>query len=87
MKIIKTKTENGLQVYSDSEIVALFCDETNFLTFDKFTGVLQVGLPDEVADWDIDNIQTFNTIEECKDYININNLTQLEIIETELETL
>ena len=75
MKIIKTKTETGLQIYCDCEIVALFCDTEVYLSFDKFKGILQVGLPEDLSNWNESNIMTFSTIEECKTYID-DNLTK-----------
>ena len=73
---IKTKNETGLEIYSDEPIVALFCNETTYLTFDKFKGTLQVGLPDEFSNWNENNIITFYSIEDCHAYINENNLNQ-----------
>ena len=74
MKIIKTKTDSGLQIYSDCDIVALFCNDTIYLSFDKFKGILQIGLPEDLTNWNEDNILTFDTIEECQNYITTNNL-------------
>lgn len=76
MKIIKTKTDSGLQIYCDCEIVALFCNDTIYLSFDKFKGILQIGLPADLSNWNEDNILTFGTIEECRQHIEINNLTK-----------
>lgn len=76
MKIIKTKIDNGLQIYSDCKIVALFCNDTTYLTFDMFKGTMQIGLPEEFAEWNENNIITFYSIEDCHAYINENNLNQ-----------
>lgn len=76
MKIIKTKTDSGLQIYSDEPIVALFCNDTIYLSFDKFKGTMQVALPEELSNWNENNIITFYSIEDCHAYINENNLNQ-----------
>lgn len=76
MKIIKTKNESGLQIYSDEPIVALFCNDTIYLTFDMFKGILQVGLPEDLQNWNEDNILTLGTIEECQNYIETKELNK-----------
>jgi len=85
--IQKTKTPAGLEIYSKETKWALLCNSTHYWKYFSFVGIIQLGLPEEVESWGAENILIFDSALECQSHINTNKLQELEIKQTELETL